>query len=98
MADNCDLMLFRSKTLACKFQRGITRSKYDHVGMIVLWETEENVNTIYLLEAVMADGVRLVEFIPNIDAYREVYKTITYRPLQNWERTEKMLTDLDKFL
>lgn len=98
MADNCDIMLFKSKRFSTKFQRGFTNSNYDHVGMLVLWETQENVNTIYLLEAVWDEGVRLVDFIPNINAYREVYSKITYRPLQNWERTETMLTNLDNFL
>ena len=98
LADNCDLILFKSKRVATKLQRGITRSNYDHVGMLVLCETDDNVNTIYLLEAVSDEGVRLVEFLPNIEAYREVYSKIVYRPLQNWERTEEMLNNLDTFL
>lgn len=97
-ADNWDLLLFRSKKYSTKFQRALTRSQYDHVGMVVLCETDDNANTIYLLEAVWGEGVRLVEFLPNIQAYYDVYSKISYRPLQNWERTEKMLNDLDSYL
>jgi hypothetical protein len=97
-ADNGDLMLFRSKNIGTKLQRAVTRSQFDHVGMIVLWETSHDVNTVYLLEAVSDEGVRLVEFIPNIDWYFEVYDQIVYRPLQNVERNEDLLGGLDEHL
>ena len=35
-ADNGDLLLFKSQTFGTKVQRVVTRSEYDHVGMIVL--------------------------------------------------------------
>ena len=73
-ADNGDIILFKSQTFGNKVQRVVTRSGYDHVGMIVLWETEKDVNTIFLLEAVYNDGVRLVEFLPNLEKYFEVNK------------------------
>lgn len=66
--------------------------------MVVLCETEVNVNTIFLLEAVADEGVRLVEFVPNVEAYFEVYDKISYRPLQRMERNEKMLETLDEYL
>jgi len=55
-------------------------------------------NTIFLLEAVAEEGVRLVEFVPNVKAYFEVYDKIAYRPLQKLERDEDMLMDLDSYL
>ena len=97
-ADNGDILLFRSKSYGTKLQRSFTGSNYDHVGMVVLCETEVNVNTIFLLEAVADEGVRLVEFIPNVAAYFEVYDKISYRPLQRLDRDEKMLTILDEYL
>jgi len=98
LADNGDLLLFKSQTFGTKFQRVVTRSEYDHVGMIVLCETDKDVNTIFLLEAVCDDGVRLVEFLPNLDKYFDAYPKIVYRPLQGIERDEKLLTDLDDYL
>lgn len=50
------------------------------------------------MEAVADEGVRLVEFIPNIEAYFEVYDMITYRPLQELERSEDLLEQLDEYL
>lgn len=55
-------------------------------------------NTIFLLEAVAGEGVRLVNFLVNLEAYFEVYKKIVYRPLQNLERSESLLINLDGFL
>lgn len=98
VVDNWDLLLFKSKQLATKLQRTLTNSNYDHVGMIVLWETDDDMNTIFLLEAVSSEGVRLVEFLPNLEAYFEVYEKIVYRPLQNFERSEDWLNSLDTFL
>lgn len=66
--------------------------------MVVLCETDEDVNTIFLLEAVSDEGVRLVEFIPNIGWYHEVYDKIVYRPLQNIDRNEELLEELDEYL
>mmetsp|Transcript_21530 Transcript_21530/g.19096 ORF Transcript_21530/g.19096 Transcript_21530/m.19096 type:complete len:163 (+) Transcript_21530:211-699(+) len=36
LADNGDVLLFKSETFGTKMQRVVTRSGYDHVGMIVL--------------------------------------------------------------
>lgn len=36
VADNGDLILFKSKKYSTKVQRAITNSKYDHVGMLIL--------------------------------------------------------------
>lgn len=90
--------MFKSKNYSTKFQRTFTGSNYDHVGMLVLCETDDDLNTIFLLEAVTEEGVRLVEFLPNIQAYFDVYEKIVYRPLQNLERDENMLTELDGYL
>lgn len=98
VADNGDLILFKSKKYSTKVQRAITNSKYDHVGMLILWETANDMNTIFLLEAVAGEGVRLVNFLVNLEAYFEVYKKIVYRPLQNLERSESLLINLDGFL
>lgn len=97
-ADNGDLVLFKSRAYSTKFQRTFTGSKYDHVGMVVLWETDADVNTIFLLEAVADEGVRLVEFLPNIEAYFEVYEKVVYRPLQKLDRDEAILERLDEYL
>lgn len=97
-ADNWDLLLFKSKTYGTKLQRTFTGSDFDHVGMLVLWETDNDPNTIFLLEAVADEGVRLVEFIPNIEAYYEVYERIVFRPLQGIERDEELLIKLDEYL
>lgn len=97
-ADNGDLILFKSRAYSTKFQRTFTGSKYDHVGMVVLCETDADVNTIFLLEAVADEGVRLVEFLPNIEAYFEVYEKVVYRPLQKLDRDETILERLDEYL
>ena len=66
--------------------------------MLVLCETDDAVNTLFLLEAVSDEGVRLVEFLPNVQAYFDVYDKVVYRPIQNLDRDENMLNELDNYL
>lgn len=38
IAETGDILLFSTDNFAAKMQRGLTRSKFDHVGLIVKFE------------------------------------------------------------
>ena len=44
------------------------------------------------------EGVRLVDFVLNLESYFDVYEKVVYRPLQNLERSQTLLAELDGFL
>jgi hypothetical protein len=56
-ADTGDLLLFRSKQFGGKVTRTITKSDFDHVGMILKFEDLEN--EIFMLDATYGNGVAI---------------------------------------
>mmetsp|Transcript_13139 Transcript_13139/g.19170 ORF Transcript_13139/g.19170 Transcript_13139/m.19170 type:complete len:240 (-) Transcript_13139:380-1099(-) len=89
-----DIVLFRSKNLAAKLMRGLTRSQYDHVALALRYESGD----IALLEATNNEGVNIVyweDFYFN-DWFRE-YDRIVFRHLEV-HRTDKMVAELENFL
>ena len=53
-----DIILFRAKALGAKVQRVVTRSKYDHVALVLKY----NDGGISLLEATNQEGVSIVDY------------------------------------
>lgn len=94
MASTGDIVLFRSKDIGSIVQRGITRSKYDHVAMILCYASGK----ICLLEATHTDGVAVLPWTDFID-YKWHLSTqrLVYRKL-NFERTDENLLNLEKFV
>ncbi|CAG9322274.1 unnamed protein product [Blepharisma stoltei] len=88
-----DLLLFKSKSLKAKLKRGITRSKYDYIAMILKWgngkigiiETEEQGVRINMWE----------DFMENHE--NQKYKRIVYRSLE-FDRNEPAMENLEIFL
>ncbi|CAG9329567.1 unnamed protein product [Blepharisma stoltei] len=93
-ASTGDILLFRSKNIAAKVQRVLTRSKFDHVAMLLCYSSGK----IGLLEATGLDGVGIVfwdDFL--MYNWHLLYSRIVYRKL-NIERDQKMLDILSDFV
>ena len=92
-ADNGDLLLFISRNSGSTLQRCLTRTKYDHVGLILKFENQE----IGFIEATRPYGVVFTywdEFFQR--EFKKHYKSVSYRKLEV-VRTKKMLEDLEEF-
>ncbi|CAG9329377.1 unnamed protein product [Blepharisma stoltei] len=93
-ASTGDILLFRSKNIAAKIQRSLTRSKFDHVAMLLCYSSGK----IGLLEATGLDGVSIVfwdDFL--MYNWNLLYTRIVYRKL-NIERSQKVLDILSDFV
>lgn len=94
VASTGDLLLFRSKSMASRFQRLVTRSHYDHVALLLRYSNGQ----LMLLEATAGTGVALVpwdEFLGfrwNVD-----YRCLALRRLE-YTRKDEMLVALGEFL
>ena len=55
-AETGDILLFRGKSAGAKFMRVLTRSQYDHVG-VIFRDVKDN---LFLLEATGVTGVDLL--------------------------------------
>ena len=89
-----DVLLFRSKNLSAKLQRGVTASKYDHVAMLLRW----NNNVVGILEATSNTGVQVLlweDFMRN--NWHLLYSRLVFRKL-DIHRTDEALQQLEKFL
>lgn len=93
-ANTGDVLLFQAKSIGAKIQRGIARSAFDHVAMLLCYSSGK----IAVFEATAANGVALVDWE---EFYRQnwiaLYTKIIYRRLEV-ERSEALLMDLEKFI
>lgn len=89
-----DLLLFRSKGLSAKIQRGITGSKYDHVAIVLCYSSGK----VCLLEATQTCGVDILnwEYFVAIGCHLGVER-IAYRKLKI-ERTEELMMKFENFI
>jgi hypothetical protein len=93
-AQSGDLLLFRGKNLGSKLQRCLTRSKYDHVGLVMKFSNEE----VGFLEASRAFGVVLTYWDKLFRKdWRKIYAEVWYRKLE-LVRTEEIIENLEKFV
>ena len=89
-----DILLFQAKAMGAKIQRGIARSSFDHVAMLLCYSSGK----IAVFEATAANGVALVDWDEFFSQnWISFYTKIMYRRLEV-ERTDYLLIDLEKFI
>lgn len=76
-ADIGDVLLFRGKHFGAKITRGFSKSHFDHVAMVLKFESETN--TVFMLEATTNKGVAIVRW-SNFRLWKdEFYEHVLYR-------------------
>jgi len=94
MADTGDILLFRGKSFGSKLQRAFTRSKYDHVAMILRYSNGK----LVLLESTGTTGVALCNWHDFMGyKWHLLYSRLVYRHLYN-ERDSNMMEKLEKYV
>lgn len=96
-ADTGDLLLFRSTNGVSKITRGFTKSHFDHVAMILKFETDPN--EVYMIEATGNMGVALNRwlFLRDHIGSDKFYDKVVFRHI-NFDRGNTMVDKLEKFL
>lgn len=96
-ADTGDILLFHGSMALTKLTRTVTNSYFDHVAMVLKFETEPD--EIFLVEAVGGLGVTLNRwsFLRDSIGYGKFYKRMIFRHV-NFDRGEKMVDNLEKLL
>lgn len=93
-ANTGDILLFRSKGVVAKMQRGITRGEFDHIALIMCYASGK----VILLEATDKDGVACLEWDYFVKMnWNTMYSRLVYRSLET-VRTEDMIRKLEKFV
>lgn len=93
-ANSGDILLFQSKNYKSRLQRCFTRSKYDHVGLVLKFLNGE----IGFIEASLLYGVVFTYWDQLFcKEQKKIYTKIVYRQL-NVSRSETMLSNLDSFV
>ena len=93
-ANTGDILLFRSKGVVAKMQRGLTRGDFDHIALIMCFASGK----VILLEATDKDGVACLEWDYFIKMnWHTMYSRLVYRSLDIM-RTEDMIRRLEKFV
>ncbi|TNV83772.1 hypothetical protein FGO68_gene10927 [Halteria grandinella] len=79
LAESGDLLLFQSKTISSNLQRILTRSKYDHVAMVVRFAD----GRLVVFESLRETGVGICEWDRFINKkWNELYTRVTFRKLE----------------
>ena len=93
-ASTGDILLFQSKNLTAKLQRGLTGSKYDHVAMILRYSSEK----IGFLEATGATGVAIVLWDDFLSfQWHLLYSKLVLRKL-NIVRNQENISKFEDFI
>ena len=94
MAATGDVLLFSGRDLASKAQRFLTRSKYDHVALLLRYSSDQ----LAILEATSLEGVQVLLWTDFLKfKWHLMYSRLVYRPLE-YERSGKMLRELELFI
>lgn len=89
-----DILLFKSKAIAAKLQRGITLSSFDHVALLLKYEN----NMVGVLESTSQFGVKTVFWSDFIDYNWHLdYKMLVYRKLE-YDRPSNFTSQLQSFI
>lgn len=90
-------MLYKGNSFPAKVIRAATNGKYDHVAMIIKFDTDPD--EIYIIEAVNNFGVHLNDwsFIRQHIGKNKFYQQVMYRHI-DYTRTEKVAENLEIFL
>lgn len=94
LAATGDILLFSGRDWAAKAQRFVTRSKYDHVALLLRYSSDQ----LAILEATSLEGVRVLLWTDFLKfKWHLLYSRLVYRPLE-YERSGKMLRELEVFI
>ncbi|CAD8141629.1 unnamed protein product [Paramecium octaurelia] len=94
MSQTGDILLFQTKSCSSKLQRLITRSNYDHVAMILKYQS----GSIYVLEATDQNGVGIFDWNSMTNQlWYELYSMVVYRQL-HLKRNVDFLLQIEKFV
>jgi hypothetical protein len=96
-ADTGDLLLFRGTVAGALITRTVTGGYFDHVAMVLKFETDPS--EVYLVEATGSQGVSLNKWsiLRHHVGPGKHYEKVIYRHV-NFDRGEKMVQNLEKFL
>jgi hypothetical protein len=93
-ASTGDVILFQGKSNLAKTQRFFTRSKYDHVGLVLRYSSGD----LGFFQAIQGEGVSVVSWETFKDNHWEdLYSMVSYRQLTA-VRSEEMLHKLQTFV
>lgn len=97
IADTFDILLYHCNNTGATITRTYSNSKYDHVGMILRFES--NPNEVYILEATGKLGVHLSKYssVKKNLGPGKFYDKLVLRHLE-FERTDDCLTKLEAFM
>lgn len=88
------MILFRGNSANCVLQRTFTRAEYDHVAMILKF----NSGTLYFFEATGYYGVGICQWSDMVtEKWYQLYDKIAFRKL-NVERNQAFLTKMQHFV
>lgn len=92
-ADTGDILLFRSNQAVSKITRGFTSSHFDHVAMLLKFETDPD--EVYLVEATGNQGVALSRwaFLREHIGKGKFYDKVVFRHV-NFDRGDTMVDNL----
>ena len=96
-AQTGDILLFTGKTMQDSIIRGITGSKYDHVGMLVKYEKS---GQVLIFESLHGKGVSRWDWheYEKSNYWRNNYSKIVYRRLIGVERSEEFRKTVQQFM
>lgn len=96
-ADTGDILLFCATSGSAGMIRTFTGSQFDHVAMILKFESEED--EVFFVEASGNHGVALNKWscIRNQIGHKKFYERVIFRHV-NFERDDNMVENLECFL
>ena len=94
LADTGDILLFQTKNVAAKIQRLVTRSEYDHIALILRY----NSGKVVLYESLRDQGVGICEWSKFLfNDWNKLYEKVIWRRL-NFNKSSEFLSTLDDFV
>lgn len=89
--------MFRGSNGGSKITRTVTGSYFDHVAMVLKFDTDEN--EVYIVEATGQNGVALNRwtFLRDHIGEKKFYRKLVFRHI-DFERSDEMVDNLEIFL
>ena len=84
-----DILLFSTNRLASKALRMATKSKYDHVAMIIRNLFPDQPEIVHIFEAVGGKGVRVIE-------WNEIKKTVGHEKNKHYSKIVYRQVEFDR--
>ena len=96
-ADTGDILLFRGSNAGSKITRSFTGSHFDHVAMILKFDTDPD--EVYMVEATGQMGVALNKwtYLKEHIGRKKFYRKCIFRHV-DFNRSNAMVDNLEKFL